>query len=203
MGDLLIRVVTGVLSGAMFLGIYFLSKMLFSVLLIAIFFEILLFEWPRLARNNKKLWFLVPLYPTIPFLSLLYLNHFYRSVHLLLPLYPFFVCWIADTFAYLCGVGFGRHKIWPSLSPKKSWEGLFGSIVAVVIFNLFYGIRPVLSLFLALGAFFGDIFESYLKRRAGVKDTGSILPGHGGLLDRFDSVFFVSLMVVFWLVICA
>jgi phosphatidate cytidylyltransferase len=201
MNNLVVRIITGLFSGFLFLGTYFYSKNLFTILLIAIFCEILIFEWPRLAQFNKKLWLLVPVYPIVPVLSLIYLNHNYRSINILIPLYPFFVCWIADTFAYLFGVGFGKHKICPSISPKKSWEGLFGSFLGVIALNFLFFSRNlmlvvVVSILLALVSFAGDLFESYLKRRAGIKDSGAILPGHGGLLDRFDSVFFVSVVVV-------
>jgi phosphatidate cytidylyltransferase len=210
MYDLIKRVITGVIAGALFLGAYYYSQNLFSLLLIVIFCEIALFEWPRLVGKQKKLWLLLPIYPLFPFFCLLYLNIAYRSVDILLPLYPFFVCWIADTFAYLVGRGWGRHKIAPSISPKKTWEGLFGSVIGVFLLNwalsgnravfAFLGTSKSSVLFIAsifaLVVFLGDLFESYLKRRAGLKDSGSILPGHGGFLDRFDSVFFVGILVL-------
>lgn len=207
------RISTGLILATIFFGSYALSSHLFTALLLVGFGEILIFEWPRLASKNKYLWFLVPAYPTIPLACLIYLNYFYRSVDILVPIYPFLVCAVADTSAYIFGKTIGKHKIWPRVSPKKTWEGLFGSILGVVLLNLilFY-VRPGLisalllegrvcasGVILALLAFYGDMFESYLKRRAGIKDSGNLLPGHGGLLDRADSAFFVVVALVAWL----
>jgi phosphatidate cytidylyltransferase len=111
--------------------------------------------------------------------------------------------WAADSFAYLVGVRFGRHKIAPRLSPKKSWEGYFGGIVGAVLFSALWAwgwrewvnpaavITPLRGalLGLAMGIFpvMGDLGESMIKRQFGVKDSGHILPGHGGIFDRIDS----------------
>lgn len=207
MHDLFIRVVTGIISGGLFLGAYFYSSYLFSLLLSFIFFIILIFEWPKFTAISKKMWLLVPLYPMFPIVSLLYLNHFYRSVDIFIPLYPFIISWVADTFAYLFGNMFGKHKICSWVSPKKSWEGLGGSFIGVLLLNYlvsfcksFYFLSHfawiiVISIIFSLSAFAGDFFESYLKRKAGLKDSGNLLPGHGGFLDRFDSVFFVAIVV--------
>jgi phosphatidate cytidylyltransferase len=118
--------------------------------------------------------------------------------------------WGADAFAYLAGSRWGRHKIWPRLSPKKSWEGLLGSIVGgllgavVVIFSFQLPWSPALLIAAVtpVVAFFGDVAESMMKRDVGVKDSSNLLPGHGGMLDRIDSMLFVSVLVyygVIWL----
>lgn len=201
MSELATRIITGAISGALFLGGYFLHQHFFSGMLLAIFLLILFFEWPLLCRHNKFLWLLVPIYPFFPIYCLFYLNHVYRSFYLLLPLYPFFVSWIADTGGYLFGRLWGRHRIWPAISPKKSWEGLLGSFLGVLLFVTFVlagnwrSVLP-LSIVLTFATFSGDLFESFLKRRAGIKDTGALLPGHGGLLDRFDSVFFAGIVIL-------
>ncbi len=105
--------------------------------------------------------------------------------------------WANDIFAYLVGVALGRHKIWPRLSPHKSWEGLIGGVVGAVVvagaagYFLFDGqwiAWSVGGLFIAIGAVAGDLAESFFKRVAGVKDSGRLLPGHGGVLDRFDAM---------------
>ncbi|MEX2047410.1 MAG: phosphatidate cytidylyltransferase [Chloroflexota bacterium] len=107
-----------------------------------------------------------------------------------------FATWAADVFAYLGGSRFGRHKIAPRISPGKTWEGtLIGFVAAGVVFlvmsRAFGGWYP-LDIVVAMGigpvAFAGDMLESWTKRRAGVKDSGSFLPGHGGMLDRIDSL---------------
>jgi phosphatidate cytidylyltransferase len=104
----------------------------------------------------------------------------------------------ADIGAYFSGTQFGKHKLAPAVSPGKSWEGFFGGLAASVIFaaviwRLFWMGFPLLAFLLiaALTMFasvLGDLFESMLKRHRGIKDSGNILPGHGGLLDRFDSI---------------
>ncbi|MEN3185548.1 MAG: phosphatidate cytidylyltransferase [Atribacterota bacterium] len=119
--------------------------------------------------------------------------------------------WINDIFAYLIGVRWGQHKVAPTLSPQKSWEGLGGGVLATVLFSmllgfLWFGIPPwmgsIAGCSVALLAFVGDLFESALKRKAGVKDSGKFLPGHGGILDRFDSFFVVGPLVYFlsWII---
>ncbi|HXL01597.1 MAG TPA: phosphatidate cytidylyltransferase [Candidatus Atribacteria bacterium] len=112
--------------------------------------------------------------------------------------------WTNDIFAYLVGRKWGKHKIVPRISPGKSWEGLAGGIgmatltglilvTPPVSFSLFQGLLAGFSI--ALVSFLGDIWESVLKRRAGVKNSGNFLPGHGGILDRFDSFFLVGPLV--------
>ncbi|MCK4517495.1 phosphatidate cytidylyltransferase [Candidatus Babeliales bacterium] len=215
MNDLGIRVATGTVVAVLFFGCYFLSAKLFASLLLVLLVFILIFEWPKLCATNKKLWLLTPFYPVFPVIALLDLQLIYRPIDILLPLYPFFIAAAADTGGYFVGILIGKHKMLPRVSPKKTWEGLAGSFLFVLITNfILTTYRPafvtvgltnnwlrliIASLVLTLVASAGDLFESYLKRRAGLKDTGSILPGHGGLLDRFDAVFFVSVVVWWWL----
>ncbi len=106
------------------------------------------------------------------------------------------VVWANDVFAYLVGVALGRHKMAPRISPHKSWEGFAGGIVgattvAAVVGRWWAGgemwLWALFGLVVALAAVGGDLAESWFKRAAGVKDSGRLLPGHGGLLDRFDA----------------
>lgn len=116
-------------------------------------------------------------------------------------LYAFFIIWATDTGAYFVGKAFGKRKLWPTISPNKTIEGAVGGIVtACVVAIVFHMISPFPnSLFTVifvtiLASIFGqvgDLVESALKRNYGVKDSGRILPGHGGILDRFDSLLFV------------
>jgi len=93
--------------------------------------------------------------------------------------------WIADTAAYFSGRAFGRRKLAPQISPGKTWEGVYGALVAVApAIAAWVGF----ALLLAGLSVFGDLFESLLKRHAGVKDSGNLLPGHGGVLDRVDAL---------------
>ncbi len=111
---------------------------------------------------------------------------------------------ISDTSAYFVGTRFGHHKLWPRVSPKKSSEGAVGSLVGCVIFCAIYGeIYGKTGWFsfallgIAVNAFaqLGDLFDSALKRSVNIKDSGNILPGHGGILDRADSLLFAMPMV--------
>jgi phosphatidate cytidylyltransferase len=131
-------------------------------------------------------------------------------------LYFFILLWTNDTMAYLSGKFLGRHKLWERISPKKTWEGFFGGLVFTILaafiiryyakmelpMVLFLIIPIVVSVFGTLG----DLAESHLKRQAGVKDSGNIMPGHGGVLDRFDGILlsvpalflFLSLILLFF-----
>lgn len=209
------RFATGLILGFCFFGAYFHSLLLFTLILITLLFIVLFFEWPQLVDlkiSNPKYWFISIIYPIIPIITLIYLNLKFRNNDFLFPLYPFFVSWVADTGAYILGKLIGKHKVCPTISPGKSWEGLFGGFISVTIFNILVlpGIKtfpfvvylqsffPILlfSFLVTIVAFLGDIFISYLKRKKGLKDTGNLLPGHGGLLDRFDSVLFVSTLLL-------
>ncbi len=220
--ELFKRFSVGLIVGLCFIGAYIHSQLLFLFILLFVLVELLVFEWPKLISLNHKALpagrvvvfvaiFLTLIYPILPIFSLFYFNLMFYVSDFLLPLYPFLVAWSGDTGAFIVGKLIGRHKIVPKISPKKSWEGLMGGFVATFVFNFFYlpGIKLspfpqivhrfwVLVLFSAVVAvvgFLGDIFISYLKRKKDLKDTGSLLPGHGGLLDRFDSVFSIAIFI--------
>lgn len=118
----------------------------------------------------------------------------------------FVMIWLNDTGAYLVGSAIGRHRLFERISPKKSWEGFFGGMaftvgsafVFIYCFPAYYGDLPVVAtaVFAAVVscvATVGDLFESMVKRSVGVKDSGRLIPGHGGILDRIDSLLFVLL----------
>ncbi len=108
------------------------------------------------------------------------------------------VVWIADTAAYFFGHQFGRRKLAPAISPGKTWEGVAGALATVTVYALIvycgrwmsYDWQFLAGAFVGMTVFsiYGDLFESWLKRCAGVKDSGTLLPGHGGILDRIDGV---------------
>lgn len=117
---------------------------------------------------------------------------------------PFIAAWCSDAMAYFIGTAFGRHKLAPSISPKKSVEGMLGGIAGGVIGMAVYGAILafrgnsvnwlafiLMGIFGAVFGLLGDLFLSYIKRECGIKDFGNLLPGHGGVLDRFDSALFV------------
>ena len=114
-----------------------------------------------------------------------------------LILFMFILTWTFDTFAYLIGKPLGKHKMLPSISPKKSWEGFVGGLVFTLLasflvkdlfqFN-YQNFNPyIFATFLPFTATLGDFLESHFKREAGVKDSGKFIPGHGGMLDRMDA----------------
>lgn len=111
----------------------------------------------------------------------------------------FVIIWFNDTFAYLVGSVVGKHKMCPSISPKKSWEGFAGgfagALLAGILMHWLSGYHNlavwlVYAVVVSVFAVFGDLYESVLKRKYDVKDSGNIIPGHGGMLDRFDSFLF-------------
>lgn len=124
----------------------------------------------------------------------------------------FVIIWGNDTLAYLVGSMIGKHKMFPNISPKKSWEGFIGGLlgalaVGVLLFYIYEGSSLVnwliYSVMISFFATFGDLFESIIKRKFDVKDSGTIIPGHGGMLDRFDSFLFAApaayiFYLVFW-----
>ena len=134
-------------------------------------------------------------------MMLIYLNQYNRSLLFLL------IIMVAthDTASYIVGKLLGNHKI-TTISPGKSWEGFFGGYITTCFVTYFtfrwYQAAPHIffigwfSFVICIVALLGDLFESWLKRRAGVKDSGSLLPGHGGILDRFDGILF-AVWVIF------
>ncbi|MGI8687996.1 MAG: phosphatidate cytidylyltransferase [Thermomicrobiales bacterium] len=115
--------------------------------------------------------------------------------------------WLTDTFAYLTGRAFGKHFMVPLISPKKTWEGfaggIVGAILSAVIANWCFGVgmrvivAVVAGILIALAATVGDLAESLLKRQTGVKDSGALIPGHGGVLDRIDGLLFACIVVYY------
>lgn len=116
--------------------------------------------------------------------------------------------WSADSFAYFVGRSLGKHKLWPRLSPKKTWEGFIGGIaggvigaaIVMAIFKLPLTSALIAGAIVAIVALFGDLSISMMKRHVGVKDSSNLIPGHGGFLDRADSLLFVSPVVYYFAV---
>ena len=167
-----------------------------------------LFKYSReLYFENGKLIFTV-VYVTLPFAFSLGLPKFSTldpSKTFTLEIFMLFVLiWSSDTFAYLTGKFFGKHKMAPKISPKKTWEGFAGGVVLTLILGFFVeqyfpelrGNWMMVGFLVSVFAPLGDLVESQLKRSFAVKDSGNILPGHGGVLDRLDS-FIICVPVVY------
>ena len=184
----------------------------FSELSFQILFLVLglvsIYEMWKLRKGKSKVYAFV--YVLLPF----FLIHFFGKIESLnfnsvfdpsLILLMFILTWTFDTFAYLFGVRFGKTKIMPFVSPKKSWEGFAGGFIFTVLASFITthyflevdnSIALAMSLFLPFTATIGDFTESYYKRQAGVKDSGNFIPGHGGMLDRMDA-FMITIPVLY------
>ena len=143
----------------------------------------------------------MPWYPILPFIILMYMSHdpCYRT----LVYYLFIIVFTFDSASYIIGNFIGTNQIIPNVSPKKTIEGCIGGFIcALGVFyftiiqenlNLSHLCSVIFIFIVCTIAFVGDAFESFLKRQANIKDSSSILPGHGGFLDRFDAVMFVAI----------
>ncbi len=154
---------------------------------------------------------LVPLYVAVPFAFLHFLAFYGGDYNWRLLLGFFLMAWLNDTGAYITGSAFGRHKLFPRISPAKTWEGAIGGGIitlgmALLNFELWGTISLinwlVIGILVSVMGIYGDLVESMLKRSVNLKNSGSILPGHGGLLDRFDAVFFSAPVVSGYLLLC-
>ena len=188
-----------------FFDLDFSEMMSLALILIAV---VTLFKYSReLYFENGKLIFTV-VYVTLPFAFSLGLPKFSTldsSKTFTLEIFMLFVLiWSSDTFAYLTGKFFGKHKMAPRISPKKTWEGFAGGVVLTLILGFFVeqhfadlrGNWMVVGFLVSVFAPLGDLVESQLKRSFAVKDSGNIIPGHGGVLDRLDS-FIICVPVVY------
>lgn len=148
------------------------------------------------------------LYVVVPFYVMLLLRGTEEdSVRWMYLVGMFILIWTNDTFAYLTGRFLGKTKLFERISPKKTWEGTIGGIIFSIVsgYLIAYFMEDdsvfwmIAAVFVSLGAIFGDLFESMLKRNAGVKDSGNIMPGHGGVLDRFDAALFGAPIFYLWM----
>jgi phosphatidate cytidylyltransferase len=194
------RLITGLILGIGFWGVYlYLPPVCFSLVLGLILALIIIFEWTHFFSVTKPaFWILMPLYLILPFALLIMLNN--SPVHRELLFILFVLVFSFDTGSYITGNLFGKRHILRAISPKKTWEGMIGGYLfacfgfVLIIFERGYKTPPHLiacfTLVVCILALLGDLFESWLKRRAHLKDSGNMLPGHGGFLDRFDGILF-------------
>lgn len=215
--ELRTRILGGAIFGAVVLACTLLSFWSFAAMCVA-GFVILMKEWRGLTKHRSGWWLLAGIfYIGIAILSLL-LMRAYSEIPILILLG--FV-WASDIAAYAIGKPFGKHKIAPSISPGKSWEGLAASLFACGAIGFAFTYigehlqlnwqassegqqtalflkalkTSVFAMPIAILGLAGDMFESYLKRHAGVKDSGNIIPGHGGLFDRVDALLACTVVV--------
>ncbi|MBK5283903.1 MAG: phosphatidate cytidylyltransferase [Bacteroidia bacterium] len=137
--------------------------------------------------------------PLIMFIGIPYQVSAFHSYQRFILIGYFVILWTSDTFAYLIGTWLGKHRLFERVSPKKSWEGAIGglifALIAAYILSVFYTRYSamqwmVIASVIVVTGIIGDLVESMFKRSIQVKDTGNILPGHGGILDRFDALLF-------------
>lgn len=148
------------------------------------------------------------LYITLPLIILNVMQQFSLSKGIPYVFALFVIIWTNDTFAYLSGMAFGKHPLFEKISPKKSWEGFIGGLImgvsAALVFNYFFPQTGLLQWILfavlsCIASVLGDFVESMIKRKANIKDSGTILPGHGGILDRIDSLLLASPVIYIYL----
>ncbi len=197
--DLGIRTLSGVVMMLVAAGAIWIGGPVFAIF-IALITVGLLFEWTKLVLGltpspvNRFVWILGGLvYVGLATAFLVFLREF-AEIYILLGLIGLVIS--TDTGAYFAGRNFGGPKIAPAISPSKTWSGLFGGMTASALFLSIVGHntegfalwQPLTGAGLAVVAQAGDFFESWMKRRAGVKDSGNLIPGHGGLFDRADGL---------------
>jgi phosphatidate cytidylyltransferase len=200
--ELLVRIISGAIMIAVALGAAFEGRDFFA-LLVAAAATAMLWEWRNLTKGWGLGWATGGfLYAAIPAIALIWIrliepdNQWPK-----LLLWVFIITWTTDIGAYAVGRAIGRNKLAPSISPGKTVEGLIGGVIAAGLLGSAWVIDQhlgrallILGPMFAIAAQAGDLFESWIKRRAGVKDSGHWLPGHGGLLDRLDGLVPVAVL---------
>ena len=200
MNELLVRTLTGAALIAAALLATIMGGNLLAILVAAVA-TLMFYEWTRMVRGWGMTWYVAGFfYALVPALALLWIRE--RDAHgIELLVWVFIVTWSTDIGAYFAGRSFGKRKLAPTISPNKTVEGLYGGIAAATILGSTWALATglgtallALAPVLAVAAQAGDLFESGLKRRAGIKDSGTWLPGHGGALDRLDGLVPVAVL---------
>jgi phosphatidate cytidylyltransferase len=197
------RVVSSIILIPLAVYAIFFSKSVFIFIAIALAI-LMTIEWldiVKTAKDQKKWRIIGFFYILIPIYAVIKIRLYDADV----LLWMFAVIWATDIFAFFAGRSFGGPKLAPSISPNKTWSGLAGGVIASMLIGfmssfMFQGgvlFFVFISLFIALLEQASDLFESKIKRIFGVKDSGNIIPGHGGVLDRLDGMMFVAPLVLF------
>jgi phosphatidate cytidylyltransferase len=202
MSEVAIRTISGIAMILIALAAAVVGGYAFAVLAAAVATAVF-HEWTRLTKGWGAAWYLGGfLYAALAALALLWIRERADEADgLRLVLWVFVVVWSVDIGAFFAGRAIGGPRLAPSISPGKTWAGFYGGVAAATLLGgawvLYTGLHPVLLLLaplFAAAAQGGDLFESWMKRRAGVKDSGRLLPGHGGVFDRVDGLLPVAIL---------
>jgi phosphatidate cytidylyltransferase len=182
------------------------------LLVITIFVNLILikdlFATKRIPLFESKRFIVSTFYLTSGFVFLLLISNYQNQFTPLLLLGGFILIWVNDSAAYFVGKNFGKQKLFPSVSPKKTVEGFLGGLFFACISSYFIATYTetlgftswlILAIIVSVFGTLGDLIESKFKRQVGVKDSGVIMPGHGGLLDRLDSIIFTAPFIYLFL----
>jgi|CXWL01.1.fsa_nt_gi phosphatidate cytidylyltransferase len=199
-----VRAISGLVLAVLIIALLFCGGFLFALIVLLAALQMLR-EWDKLNEKESSAWGVAGLfYIGVPCASILWIRNIQienvENAGLYMVLYVLFAVWATDIGAYFTGRIVGGAKLAPTISPSKTWAGLGGGMTAAAIVGglscLFspypttVGGAILLGIILAVVAQGGDLFESWLKRRADVKDSSTLIPGHGGLLDRVDGLMF-------------
>lgn len=182
-----------------------LGLILFPLLILVFIIE--LYRKSETPLFNIGLTLLGIVYIAVPFSLMNFISFKSGNFDGKLLLGMFMLIWIYDSGAYFAGVSFGKNRLFERISPKKSWEGLFGGSIAVIAVSFladnYLGLNEfnwlIIALIVIVFGTFGDLVESMFKRSLSIKDSGNVIPGHGGVLDRFDSLMFTVPPVMVYL----
>lgn len=203
--------ILGALLGLHLIGLIPFARLWLIVPFVSAIYFIVLFQkrvkpFDDIAYTNLGLG-----YAYLPFLFFVSLGFVQGTFNPYIPLGFLIILWSNDTGAYLSGKSFGRHKLFERISPNKTWEGFLGGVilalfVAINLEQYFGGLEKWqwagMALIIGIFGTLGDLVESMLKRHLGVKDSGNILPGHGGFMDRFDGLLLAAPLVFLFLLSC-
>ncbi|RYE14081.1 MAG: CDP-archaeol synthase [Rickettsiales bacterium] len=197
--NLFIRIITAMVMLPPLLFFIYIGGILFTGFIVVVS-VLMAFEWYKMISQQKDkyftLWQVIGLiYITLPCASMIWLREQDKGREIIFWLIS--VVFATDIMAYFVGKTFGGWKIAPKISPNKTWSGLLGgvcaaAIVGIITSRIYHSNNPKyligLSIILAIYAQTGDFFESWIKRKFNIKDTGNIIPGHGGIMDRVDGI---------------
>ena len=198
------ELVTRSISGIIFIAILLLGTTYSQTSFIILYLSLASISIYEMWKILEKKSILPLVFVSLPFILLIGVSGFKNDFDPLLVLYILILTWTFDSFAYLFGSRYGRNKILPKISPKKSWEGFFGGYISTLIISFIlmnYESKLleeyiIIAFILPVTATVGDLIASYYKRQSNVKDYGKIIPGHGGIIDRLDAIF-ITIPVVF------